>query len=109
MDVAILMETWLNESSSPCLDLLVPPNYNIVRFERPTKVGGGIAYIALISQSLNWTWTNLTPNTLDYEYEQKITVVKDTNLSYLEALQEWSPESEDFPQRSLESADKRKS
>lgn len=44
-DITILTEIWLSEASSPCLDLLVPPNYNIIRLDSQLKAGGGVACI----------------------------------------------------------------
>ncbi|XP_078510003.1 uncharacterized protein LOC144769684 [Lissotriton helveticus] len=45
LDLIILTETWLTESSTPIMDILVPPNYHIIRLDRSGKIGGGIACI----------------------------------------------------------------
>lgn len=45
LDIIVLTETSLNSSSSPILDLLVPPNHDLIRLDRNLKHGGGIACI----------------------------------------------------------------
>lgn len=52
-DLLSLTETWLNESSTPILDILVPPNHHITRLDRIDRPGGGIACIH---------WNNLSVN-----------------------------------------------
>lgn len=41
LDLLILTETWLNDASSPILDILVPPDYAIIRGDRPGNIGVG--------------------------------------------------------------------
>lgn len=52
-DLLFLTETWLNDSSTPILDILVPPNHDITRLDRPDRPGWGIACIHRNSLSVN--------------------------------------------------------